>query len=154
MAGPVGNPAGGGINRYGNINGGYDTGNTRISGRAVAPQTGPNPADTQREIDQGLDLLNQVRAAVQDSPEAQKELESLIQQMRNLDPKRFPGNPGLVEQMHQQLVANVDALELQLRRQLEDSRGGRIRNADPTKVPAGYQDSVAEYYRKLSGGGH
>ncbi len=42
----------------------YDTGNTRISGRAVAPQQGPNPADTQREIDQGLNLLNQVRAVV------------------------------------------------------------------------------------------
>jgi hypothetical protein len=27
-----------------------------------------------------------------------------------------------------------------------------IRNTDPTKVPAGYQDSVAEYYRKLSAG--
>jgi hypothetical protein len=74
--------------------------------------------------------------------------------MRNLDPSRFPGNPALVEQMHQQLVSNVDALELQLRRQLDENRGGTIRNADPTKVPAGYRDSVAEYYRKLSGGGH
>jgi hypothetical protein len=65
-----------------------------------------------------------------------------------------PTPPALVEKMHQQLISNVDALELQLRRQLEESRGGTIRNTDPTKVPAGYQDSVAEYYRKLSGGGH
>jgi hypothetical protein len=131
-----------------------DTGNTRISGRAVAPQQGPNPADTQRQIDQGLNVLNQVRAAVQDSPEAKQELQSLIDQMRKLDPSRFPGNPALVEQMHQQLVSGVDALELQLRRQLDENQGGTIRNADPAKVPAGYQDSVAEYYRKLSGGGH
>src|ERR1700732_2340241 len=123
-------------------------------GRAVPPQTGPNPADTQREIDQGLNLLNQVRAVVQDSPETRAQLQSLIDQMRKLDPSRFPGNPALVEQMHQQLVSSVDALELQLRRQLEESKGGTIRNTDPTKVPAGYQDSVAEYYRKLSGGGH
>jgi hypothetical protein len=54
--------------------------------------------------------------------------------------------------MHQQLVSGVDALELQLRRQLDESHGGTIRNADPAKVPAGYRDSVAEYYRKLSGG--
>jgi hypothetical protein len=74
--------------------------------------------------------------------------------MRNLDPSRFPGNPALVEQMHQQLVSGVDALELQLRRQLDENRGGTIRNTDPAKVPAGYRDSVAEYYRKLSGGGH
>jgi hypothetical protein len=154
QAGPVGNPGGGAVDRYGNINGGYDPGNTRISGRAVAPQQGPNPADAQREIDQGLNLLNGVRAVVQDSPEARRELQALIDQMRSLDPRRFPGNPGLVEQMHQQLLSNVDALELQLRRQLDEKQGGTIRNTDPAKIPAGYQNSVAEYYRKLSGAGH
>jgi hypothetical protein len=135
--------------------GNYDTGNNAgRSGRAVAPQQGLNPADTQRQIDQGLNVLNQVRTIVQDSPEARQQLQSLIDQMRNLDPSRFPGNPALVEQMHQQLVSNVDALELQLRRQLDKNQGGTIRNTDPTKVPAGYQDSVAEYYRKLSAGVH
>jgi hypothetical protein len=150
LAGPVGN---GGGNREGNVYGNIDTGNTRISGRAAAPQQGPNPADTQREIDQGLNLLNGVRAVVQDSPEGRRELQALIDQMRNLDPSRFPGNPGLVEQMHQQLLSSVDALELQLRRQLDEKQGGTIRNTDPAKIPAGYQDSVAEYYRKLSSGG-
>jgi hypothetical protein len=101
-----------------------------------------------------LNLLNQVRAVVQDSPEARKELQSLIDQMRNLDPSRFRGNPALVEQMHQQLVSEVDALELQLRRKLDEKQGGTIRNPDPAKIPAGYKESVAEYYRKLSGGSH
>jgi hypothetical protein len=154
VAGPVGNPGGGATNGGRNVNGGYDMGNTRISGRAVTPQQGPNPADTQRQIDQGLNVLNQLRPTVQDSPEARRQLQALIDQMRNLDPSRFPGNPGLVEQMHQQLVSGVDALELQLRRQLEEAHGGTIRNTNPAKIPAGYQDSVAEYYRKLSGGGH
>jgi hypothetical protein len=146
----VGNPNGGGTRQSGPMNDGSDTGNTRITGHAVAPYQGPTPADTQREIDQGLNLLNQVRAAVVDSPEARQQLQTLIDQMRNLDPKRFPGNPALVEQMHQQLVSSVDALELQLRHKLEEGKGGTIRNADPTKVPAGYQNSVADYYRKLS----
>jgi len=153
QAGPVGNASGGAGNRQGNVYDNIDTGNTRIQGRAVAPQQGPNPADTQREIDQGLNLLNGVRAVVQDSPEARRELQALIDQMRNLDPRRFPGNPGLVEQMHQQLVSGVDALELQLRRRLDEKQGGTIRNADPARIPPGYQDSVAEYYRKLSGSG-
>ena len=153
VAGPMGNQGGGVATGGRSALEGYDTGNSRITGRAVTPQTGPNPADTQRVIDQGLNLLNQVRPAVQDSPEGRQELQALIEQMRNLDPKRFPGNPGLVEQMHQQILSEVDALELQLRGQLEESRGGTIRNTDPTKVPAGYQDSVAEYYRKLSGSG-
>jgi hypothetical protein len=151
QSGPVGDRLpGGGTNRS-TVYGDFDTGNNARAGvRAAAPQQGPNPADAQREIDQGLNLLNQVRAAVQDSPEARQQLQSLIDQMRNLDPKRFVGNPALVEQMHQQLVSQVDTLELQLRRQLDGNQGGMIRNTDPTKVPAGYQDSVAEYYRKLS----
>jgi hypothetical protein len=154
IAGEVGNPAGGGANR-GGVYGDLDTGNNaRTTGRAVAPQGGPNPADTMRDIDQGVDLLNGVRAAVQDNPEARQQLQSLIEEMRNLDPKRFPGNPALVEQMRQKLVSEVDALELQLRRRLEGNQGGTIRNTDPIRVPAGYQDSVAEYYRKLSGAGH
>jgi len=154
QSGPATNASGGAGNRQGNVYDNYDTGNTRISGRAVAPQQGSNPADAQRQIEQGLNLLNGVRPAVEDSPDAKRELQALIDQMRNLDPKRFPGNPALVEQMHQQLVSGVDALELQLRRQLEEKQGGTIRNTDPAKIPAGYQDSVAEYYRKLSAGSH
>jgi len=41
-----------------------------------------------------------------------------------------------------------------LRRKLDENQGGTIRNTDPSKVPAGYQDSVAEYYRKLSSSSH
>jgi hypothetical protein len=125
-----------------------------MTGRAGTPQQGSSPADTQREIDQALNVLNQVRPTVQDSPEAKQALQALIDAMRNLDPSRFQGNPGLVEQMHQQLVSEVDALELQLRRKLDENQGGTIRNTDPKKVPEGYQASVAEYYRKLSGGSH
>lgn len=154
-AGDVGNrvaggAAGGNAQGGGRQGGAYDTGNTHITGQAAAPYQGPTPADTQKAIDQGLNLLNSVRASVQDSPEARQQLQDLINQMRNLDPSRFPGNPALVEQMHQQLVSSVDALELQLRRKLDENQGGTIRNTDPSKVPAGYKDSVAEYYRKLS----
>ena len=98
--------------------------------------------------------MNQVRAAVEDSPEAKQQLQALIAEMRNLDPKRFPGNQGLVEQMHQQLLSSVDALELELRHELDQNQGGTIRNADPAKIPPGYQNSVADYYRKLSGSNH
>ena len=154
VAGQRGNAnAGPGGYRQGNLYGDLDTGNTRITGRAVPPQSGPNPADTQREIDQGLDLLNRIRAAAPVSSEARQQLQNLIDEMRSLDPSRFPGNPALVEQMHQQLTSQVDMLELQLRKQLEASQGGTIRNTDPTKVPAGYQESVAEYWRKLSAAG-
>jgi len=143
----------GGGGRGGTAYGNIDTGNHDTSGPRAAAIQNANPADTQRDIDQGLSLLNQIRGAVQDSPEAKQQLQALIDEMRNLDPKRFTGNPELEEQMHQQLVSSVDALELQLRHELDANRG-TIRNTDPAKVPAGYQDSVADYFRKLSSGSH
>jgi hypothetical protein len=149
VAGPAGGPANGG-RRF--PLGAYNT-DPRITGHAVAPQQGPNPADTQRDIDQGLNLLNGMRAVVQDSPEAQAQLQSLIDEMRNLDLRRFTANPTLMDKERQQLVSRVDALELQLRQQLDETHGGTIRNTDPNRVPPGYEDSVAEYYRKLSSAG-
>ena len=73
----------------------------------------------------------------------------LIQEMQRLDPRRFPGNPALVEQLHTQVLNDVDKLELQLRRQADD-KSGQIRSSDSAPVPSGYQDAVAEYFRRLS----
>jgi hypothetical protein len=70
--------------------------------------------------------------------------------MERLDPSRFPGNPALVEQLHSQVLADVDKLELQLRRQLDDKDAGQVRSGDTKTVPQGYEESVAEYYRRLS----
>ena len=37
---------------------------------------------------------------------------------------------------------------------LERDLDANFRNTNPAKIPAGYQDSVAEYYRKLSSANH
>jgi hypothetical protein len=68
--------------------------------------------------------------------------------MQNLDPSRFPGNPEMVEQMHREVLNAVDKLELQLQRQ---NLSSSARAGKPNTVPTGYQESVAEYYRRLSG---
>jgi hypothetical protein len=44
----------------------------------------------------------------------------------------------------------VDKLELQLRRELDDKEPGQIRSGDSLRVPSGYKDAVAEYFRRLS----
>jgi hypothetical protein len=49
--------------------------------------------------------------------------------------------------MHSEILSSVDRLELELQRSGEatDARTGK-----PFTVPAGYQESVADYYRRLS----
>ena len=132
--------------------GNFDTGNNtpRLrSGQQAAPGSSAsgNPADTERDYRQSLSELGQLRQLTHGDPLAAKDLAELTRQMQHLDPSRFPGNPAMVEQMHREVLNSVDRLELQFEREglASDARTGK-----PYAVPAGYQDSVAEYYRRLS----
>jgi hypothetical protein len=93
--------------------------------------------------------LNQLRQTVQNDPDASRSLHDLIQEMQKLDPKRFPGNPALLEQLHSQVLHDVNNLEMQLRRKLDD-KSGDIRSDNAMTVPAGYEEAVADYFRRLS----
>jgi hypothetical protein len=108
-----------------------------------------NQADIARAYQDALRELNDLRQQVQGQPEPLADLSELIREMKNLDPSRFPGNPAMVEQLRTQVLASVDKLELQLRRDKED-KPGQIRGGDSAPVPSGYQDAVAEYFRRLS----
>ena len=72
--------------------------------------------------------------------------------MEHLDLRRFPGNPAMVEELHQRLLSGIDTLELQLRRDLNEKQAGQIRNPDSLVVPPAYKDAVADYFRRLSSG--
>ncbi len=146
--GAYGNTNNGG-GAYGTAFGNLDTGNnTPRGGPPVQPDNSPVPP--QRAYEDTLRDLNQLRQAVREDPETAKQVQELIQEMERLDPSRFPGNPALVEQLHSQVLADVDKLELQLRRQLDDKDAGQVRSGDTKTVPQGYEESVAEYYRRLS----
>ena len=141
--------------RYGGARGGnnnwwIDTGNNSNLPQPVAPDNSPLPPDPERSYQQSLDSLNQLRQTVENDPETARELQELIREMQQLDPKRFPGNPALFEQLHTQVLNDVDKLELQLQRKLDDKQSGQIRSANPMPMPAGYQDAVADYFRRLS----
>jgi hypothetical protein len=160
--GPMGGPGArmgdggyGPTNRFGNTGGngganywGFDTGNNTPTGSPVRPDNSPVPP--QQAYENSMRELNQLRESVKEDPEVARQVQDLIQQMARLDPKRFPGNPALVEQLHAQVLSDVDKLELQLRRQLDDKQSGQIRSGSTPAVPAGYEEPVAEYYRRLS----
>jgi len=100
-------------------------------------------------IQQGEGELNHLRQMAKGDPAAQKEIEELEKEMQKLDPSRFPGNPAMVEELHTKVLNDVDKLELQLRRDPNTPQAGQVRTATPPNVPAGYEDAVAEYYRRL-----
>lgn len=131
---------------WGNINTGNNT--YAPGGRNGPDDPSASYADTEQTFQQEMHELNQLRQMVKGDPEAAKEAEALARQMQNLDPRRFPGNPEVVEQMHREVLGSIDRLELALERnasKAQESRAGK-----PSAVPDGYQDSVADYYRQLS----
>jgi hypothetical protein len=132
---------------WGNIN----TGNNTYGPGGQQPQADDpsgNYADTEQAFQQELRELNRLRQMVKGDPEAAKEAEELARQMQHLDPRRFPGNPAIVEQMHRDVLSTIDRLELEVERRGLATLASRTGKAPA--VPDGYQDSVAEYYRQLS----
>ena len=131
---------------WGNINTGNNTYGPR--GQPTSDDPSARYADSERTFQQELRELNQLRQMVKGDPDAAKEAQELARQMQNLDPRRFPGNPQIVEQMHREVLGSIDRLELALQRRAsgaQESRAGK-----PHAIPDGYEDSVADYYRQLS----
>jgi len=111
-----------------------------------------NPQEIQRAYEEAMRQLNALRQSFQGQPEPLADLQEVIREMQRLDPSRFPGNPAMLEQLHDQVLTSVDKLELRLRRQADDNNteAGQIRSGDSLPIPSGYQDSVADYFRRLS----
>jgi hypothetical protein len=114
------------------------------SDTATAPVT---PERAYRESIQQLEHLSQT---LKDDPESLRQVQELIREMQRLDPSRFPGNPEIVEQLHNEVLSRVDKLELELRRNLDAKQGGQVRNSGSLPTPPGYEDAVADYFRRLS----
>jgi hypothetical protein len=161
-AGPTG-PNGGNGGPYGDNRGGnganygewVDTGGNTDPNRASHMDNGQintdNPADAQASIDQGMNELSQLRQDAGTDPATAAQIDALMKELAQIDPKRFPGNPAMVDELHNRVLNDVDKLELQLRSKSDDAdQSGQVRSTDPMPVPAGYQDAVSEYFRKLS----
>jgi hypothetical protein len=150
VAGPVtGGPARGGY-RDGPVYGGWNAGNNLPLPNPVAPDlTRPRP-DPQETYRQGMSDLSRLRQSIGEDPELRREVDELIRSMQKLDPKRFPGNPAMVDELYARVLTAADKLELQLRRDPDGGRTADVRSEDPLTVPAGYQAAVADYFRRLS----
>jgi hypothetical protein len=79
-----------------------------------------------------------------------RDLQALIRDMQRLNPFTYANDPLLAERIQAALISGVVQVELQLRRKVDESAGGSVRSPGGEKVPQGYADAVAEYFRKLS----
>jgi hypothetical protein len=142
------NPGGG---NGGPVYGGMNTGNNIYNyGQMPSPPDGyANPAPQQAYRD-SMAQLDELRRTVKDDPESLRQVQDLIREMQKLDPSRFTGNPAMIEELHNRVMSDVDKLALELRRASEGKQAGQVHGTDSQPVPAGYEDAVADYFRRLS----
>jgi hypothetical protein len=126
-------------------------------GDLIPPAPGPvssayDQGAMERGFREGLRELNELRGTLTDNPQMAAELDALMREMQRLDPRRFPGNPELVERLRTQILPGLEQIELQLRRDLDEKGSDQVKSAASERIPAGYADAVAEYFRRLSRG--
>ena len=97
-----------------------------------------------------MQTLTQLQQQLKDDPGTAKDIQELIRDLRQFDPFTNSNDPLLNERI-QSALAGVEQVEMELRRKVDDTTaGGSVRSPGGEKVPQGYADAVAEYYRKLS----
>src|SRR5260370_299915 len=107
--------------------------------------------DSGRVMQDATRELNEMRQQFKDNPDMAREIADLEHEISRLGVGNI-ATQELQNRLNREILPNLEALELKLRRQVEEQDGGNVRSGATDKVPAGYTDAVAEYFRKLSKG--
>jgi hypothetical protein len=156
---PGGGQMGGGGNRYGQP--GYGPRGNEFSGPGTqygrfVPEGMYNlpdgrQVDPQRMLNDASRGLAEMRSQFKDDPNLTRQITDVEREISRLRVGDI-SSQELQNRLNREILPNLEALELQLRKQAEQDSGGQVRSAATDKVPPGYTDAVAEYFRKLSKG--
>jgi hypothetical protein len=92
--------------------------------------------------------MSQLREFIRTHPEYSNEVLQLLHAMS----PAYANDSELSQRISREVIPQMERLELELRRQLDEKNSDQVRSAGSEHVPAGYSDAIAEYFRKLSKG--
>jgi uncharacterized protein YigA (DUF484 family) len=119
--------------------------------RPMAPGMAPlrSAEDVRQDYQRTMRELEQLARSARDNPELAQEVRDIIARMQRIDPSRF--NSGtLMERIQNSMLPALTELEAQLRLKEMQREGGVVRSETNARVPEGYSDAVAEYFRRLN----
>jgi hypothetical protein len=130
----------------GERNTGIGTYASGLLGNAPSPTYGdaPTPEQVYRDQLQGLDRLGRM---VHGDSDLSRQVSDLKRRVQQLDPQSFHGNRELLEQLNREILSSIDRIEIDL---INEGSEAEARSGRSSVIPSGYQDSVADYYRRLS----
>lgn len=105
------------------------------------------PVPMEQAYRESLRDLNQLRDFIRDNPDIQGDYSNLS---HALNPGFVTNDAELANRLSHEVLPELERLELDVRRKLEDKSSDQVRSAGTETVPPGYSDAVADYFRKLS----
>jgi hypothetical protein len=108
---------------------------------------GEGPLSVEQAYRESLRDLNQLRDFIRANPDVAGDYSNLV---RALNPQYATNDAELSNRLSHEVLPEMERLELELRRKLEEKNSDQVRSAGAETVPPGYSDAVADYFRKLS----
>ncbi|HTB10261.1 MAG TPA: hypothetical protein VK752_01750 [Bryobacteraceae bacterium] len=109
------------------------------------------PVDPNEAVRLAARDLNEMRQLFKDNPDVQKQIGEVEHDLQKLTVGDI-ATAELQQRLNREVLPNLQALEVKLRREVEEQGGGQVKSGATDKVPPGFSDAVAEYFRKLSKG--
>jgi len=114
----------------------------------AASQFGPGGWATDGAIRQALNDLQQLRRQFGTYGDMNRDLSDAIRALDRIEKLPLAG-PEMEARIQREVMPALEQLELQLRRKMDDAKGG-ARDPSAERIPPGYADRVADYFRRLS----
>ncbi len=131
--------------------GDYDGGGTRNRGPLPAAPgdavINPGTVDTGRAISSALRDLSALRQAVGGNTDLGRQIGDVVRDLQR--PGFALAGPALNDRLTREVLPAIEQLEMQLRSRVEGD-ATTVRNPGADRIPPGYGDKVADYFRRLS----
>ena len=118
------------------------------------PGDGPinrDRSELDRAVRAAILSLSQLRAEFGRDSEVGRAVTDALDRVRQLQGSPYSlSGPELEARLEREVLPNLEQLELQFRRKVDEKNGGQVRNPSVDPVPPGYADRVADYFRRLS----
>ena len=120
----------------------------------LPPRSGDAPinrGDLDRAVRSAILNLSQLRAEYGANSDVGHAVTEALDGVRQLQDSPYAlSGPELETRLQHEVLPNIEQLELQFRRKVDEKTGGQVRNPSTDPVPPGYADRVADYFRRLS----
>ena len=136
-----GNGGGGDFLRGGRRGGNWDGTNDFFNGPITLPEN---------FYDNVGDFTQQARDAIAGMDLTPEELNQMYDMLRQLESAQANRNDAILAQEYGDMLALIEQLEVGLEKAEAGGKADNVRTAQSDAVPEEYQESVAEYFRRLS----